>query len=97
MAALSTVEPVDALVPVPFVILDATVVAPFMTAMVNWSVLSTRPATCLISVMRGFASLVMAQEITSPGAGVIEKDVADPLGSVVAEPVLEFVHEMEDS
>lgn len=97
VAALSTVEPVDALVPVPLVVVESTVVAPFLIATVNWSVLVTRPTTCLIRVMRGFASLVMVQEITSPGPGVIEKDVADPLGNVVADPVLEFVHEMEDS
>lgn len=79
-----------ALVPVPLVAADATVVAPFLMATVNWSALLMRPTTDLISVSVGAGALVIEQLITSPASGVIEKGAADPVGSTVAEPLAVF-------
>ena len=96
VAAVSAVEPLVALTPAPAVVAVASVVAPWVMFTVNWSALFTRLATDLIRVTCGLAVFVMVQEITSPPAGVIAKDVPEPDGSTVDEPAVELVHEIED-
>ena len=76
---------------------DASVVAPWVIATVNWSPLTTRPTMLFASVMCGFAAFVSVQLITSPAAGVIVNDWPAPVGSVVPVPGVELVQEIDDA
>ena len=85
-----------ALVPEPLVVAEATVVAPFFIATVNWSAAFTRPVTDFARVSFGAGAVfVKVHEIASATAGVIENDVPLPLGSVVLEPELLLVQAIE--
>ena len=92
---LRLMTPVVALTPVPVVVADASVTAPWVIATVNWSATFTRPLTLLSSVTRGLARLSNVQVITSPAAGVMLNELPRPLGNVVPVPAVVFVHEME--
>ena len=95
MDAVRAWLPVEAVVPAPLVLADATVEAPFLTATVNWSDAFAREATDFVSVTCGLAVLVTVHEMTSFCAGVTEKEVPEPDGSVVLEPDVLLVQLME--
>ena len=86
------VAPVLALVPAPAVVADASVVAPWVTVTLNWSLAAKREVIDLLRLRVGAVGpLVNVQVITSPLAGATENDAPLPDGRTVVE--LPFVFE----
>jgi hypothetical protein len=93
--ATRVVAPVLALVPAPAVVADASVVAPWVTVTLNWSLAAKREVIDLLRLSVGAGGVfVYVQVMTSPTAGVIVCEVPAPDGRVVPEPLAEFVQLM---